>query len=78
MFDSDTEFNAPSRRAIYKRIKELAGEEYSEKDFLKYDKKNLERFAAKTKSLRGSGRPAIVKHNPPHVFNYPSSEIGMH
>ena len=78
MFDSDTEFNAPSRRAIYKRIKELAGEEYSDKDFLKYDKKNLERFAAKTKSLRSSGRPAIVKHNPPHMFNYPSSEIGMH
>ncbi|MBQ8485403.1 MAG: hypothetical protein IJ534_04600 [Bacteroidaceae bacterium] len=78
MFDSDTEFNAPSRRAIYKRIKELAGEEYSDKDFLKYDKKNLERFAAKIKSLRGSGRPAIVKHNPPHIFNYPSSEIGMH
>ena len=78
MFDSDTEFNAPSRRAIYKRIKELIGEKYSDKDFLNYDKKNLERFASQTKSLGGSGQPAIVKHNPPHVYNYPSSEIGMH
>ena len=78
MFDSDTEFNAPSRRAIYKRIKELAGEEYSHVKFLNYDKKNLQRFAAQTKSLRVSGQPAIVKHNPPLMFNYPSTEIGMH
>ena len=78
MFNSDTEFNAPSRRAIYKRIKELIGEKYSDKDFLAYDKKNLERFAAQTKSLKVSGQPTILKNNSPHVFNYPSTEIGMH
>ena len=67
----------PNKNTVYLSAKEYK-EKYSDEDFLKYDKKNLERFTAKTKSLRGSGRPAIVKHNPPHVFNYPSSEIGMH
>jgi hypothetical protein len=34
-------FNAPSRWAIYKRIMEISGEEYSFESFLEYDKKNL-------------------------------------
>ncbi len=34
-------FNARCRELIYKRIKELAGEEYSIEEFLRYDKKNL-------------------------------------
>ncbi len=32
------DFNAPSRWAIYQRIKKLAGEDYSFEDFLAYDK----------------------------------------
>ena len=33
------DFNAPSRWAIYQRIKKLAGEDYSFEDFLDYDKR---------------------------------------
>lgn len=36
-----TKFNAVCRHIIYKRIHELAGEEYSWEAFLEYDKKNL-------------------------------------
>ena len=38
------EFNAPSRRAIYKRMMTLSGLGYSENEFLEYDKLNLEKI----------------------------------
>lgn len=77
------EYNAPSRWAIYKRIKELAGESYTFQDFLAYDKKNLERIA-KDANTRSYVEKSAVNVNtsqlgaPPIIYNYPSSEIGMH
>ena len=47
MMNQDVEFfNAPSRWAIYKRIMELSGEEYSFEAFLEYDAVNRSRAAA--------------------------------
>ena len=39
-------FNAPSRLAIYQRIMELSGEEYSFEKFLEYDAVNRGAVAA--------------------------------
>ena len=76
-------FNAPSRWAIYKHIMELAGESYTFQDFLAYDKKNLERIAnnANTRSyVEKSAANVDVSQlgAPPIIYDYPSSEIGMH
>jgi thiol-disulfide isomerase/thioredoxin len=47
MMNQDVEFfNAPSRWAIYKRIMELSGEEYSFETFLEYDAVNRGKTAA--------------------------------
>ena len=43
-------YNAPSRWAIYQRIKKLAGEDCSFEEFLEYDKKNLAAIAAAASS----------------------------
>ena len=76
-------FNAPSRWAIYKHIMELAGESYTFQDFLAYDKKNLERIAneAQTRNYvekSAANVDASQLGAPPIIYDYPSSEIGMH
>ena len=76
-------FNAPSRWAIYKHIMELAGESYTFQDFLAYDKKNLERIAnnANTRNYvekSAANVDASQLGAPPIIYDYPSSEIGMH
>ena len=50
--DSNGEYNAPSRWAIYQRIKWLSGENCSFEEFLEYDRKNLEAIAASKASSR--------------------------
>lgn len=78
-------FNAPSRRSIYQRIMELAGETYRLEDFLEYDKKNLMEINAEAKRrsmipnrciIRNSGHDELCA--PPRVYHYPSSEIVRH
>ena len=76
-------FNAPSRWVIYQHIMELAGESYTFQDFLAYDKKNLELIAnnANTRSyVEKSAANVDVSQlgAPPIIYDYPSSEIGMH
>ncbi len=66
-------FNAPSRLAIFKRIKQLAGEEYSIDGFITYDEVNRNAFRS------SSGHPATVDRRkmttaPPWIRNHPSSE----
>ena len=81
MSDGYGDFNAPSRWAIYERIKRLAGENYSFESFLEYDKKNLEAIAAKatTRNYVEKLPESKVQRGAPPVFhNYPSSEIGRH
>lgn len=52
MQDYSYEFNAPSRAAIYKRVMELSGEDYSFEKFLEYDAVNRNASnASLTKSL---------------------------
>ena len=46
MYENAEYFNAPSRWAIYKRIMELSGEEYSFETFLEYDAVNRGKAAA--------------------------------
>jgi hypothetical protein len=57
-------FNAPSREAIVKRIKKLAGEPYSFEDFVANDK--MEVIIDYTKSARILGKEQ--KHYPPRVI----------
>ncbi|MDO4184962.1 MAG: M64 family metallopeptidase [Bacteroidales bacterium] len=76
-------FNAPSRWAIYQHIMDLAGESYTFQDFLNYDKKNLERIAneAKTRSYVEKNAENVDVSQlgaPPIIYDYPSSEIGLH
>ena len=76
-------FNAPSRWAIYQHIMDLAGESYTFQDFLNYDKKNLERIAneAKTRNYVEKNAENVDVSQlgaPPIIYDYPSSEIGMH
>lgn len=59
-------FNAPSRWAIYQRIKKLAGEECSFEEFLKYDKNRTVTF---------NERMDIYS---PAICNYPSRNTGKH
>jgi hypothetical protein len=56
MQDYSYEFNAPSRAAIYKRVMELSGEDYSFEKFLEYDAVNRN---ASTGSLTKS--PLLLK-----------------
>ena len=68
-------FNAPSRMAIFKRIKELAGEEFALEEFLAYDEIN--RSAFRSGATRTS-TPAVVDWRrmpaPPVLFDYPSTD----
>ena len=66
-------FNAPSRWAIYQRIKKLAGEECSFEEFLKYDKSRSRNLMASHPAHRDMGR----SKKSPIICNYPSSETGM-
>ncbi|MBQ8008079.1 MAG: hypothetical protein IJ256_00925 [Bacteroidaceae bacterium] len=76
MRDNVGAYNAPSRWAIYQRLMELAGENYSFDSFLQYDKKNLQVI---TRNYVEKLPESKVKHGAPPVFhNYPSSEIGKH
>ena len=64
-------FNAPSRWIIYQRIKQHAGLEYSFRDFLEYDKKNLAEIAqaAQTRNYVEIGEAPfqqIPHHQPLH------------
>ena len=75
------DFNAPSRRAIYQRIMELAGGHYTFDDFLQYDKKNLQQYAASASTRNYVERSAAnvrLLGAPPIFHDYPSSEIGKH
>lgn len=57
-------YNAPSREAIYKRIMELSGEEYSFEKFLEYDKINLQSGQVPTmRSKKGNSTPTSGKEN---------------
>lgn len=85
MWDTSRTFNAPSRWAIYQRIMKLAGEECKFEDFLAYDKKNLENLRrsgtrAKTVPTRHVEEIRGAQHlgAKPIMYNYPSSEVGMH
>lgn len=76
-------FNAPSRWVIYKHIMDLAGESYTFQDFLAYDKKNLERIANEAQTRTYVEKSAAIVDvsqlgAPPIIYDYPSSEIGMH
>lgn len=71
-------FNAPSRWAIYKRIMELAGEEYDFERFLAYDEINRIRMmneASKSCSEQTESDGTNIWNAPPIVFDYPSTEI---
>lgn len=71
-------FNAPSRWAIYKRIMELAGEEYDFERFLVYDEINRIRMmneASKSRSEQIESDGTNIWNAPPIVFDYPSTEI---
>ena len=72
------DFNAPSRWAIYQRIMQLAGEEYSFESFLEYDKKNLAAIVATRNYVEKPTVSKVTHGAPPRIFNYPSSEIGKH
>ena len=63
-------FNAPSRWAIYKRIKKLAGEECSFEDFLAYDKNRKKNLVERQSSHLEDG---MVGKQP--VFNCQTREI---
>ena len=55
-------YNAPSREAIYKRIMELSGEDYSFEKFLEYDKINLQgNTASAVRAQRSSAVGGQVK-----------------
>lgn len=68
-------FNAPSRMAIFKRIKELGGEEFALEEFLAYDEIN--RNASRSGTTRTIS-PAVVDWRrmpaPPVLFDYPSTD----
>lgn len=68
-------FNAPSRMAIFKRIKELAGEEFALEEFLAYDEINRSAFRSGTTR---TSSPAVVDWRrmpaPPVLFDYPSTD----
>ena len=66
-------FNAPSRWAIYQRIKKLAGEECSFEEFLEYDKSRSRNLMESRPAHRNMS--SIKKL--PVICNYPSSEAGM-
>ena len=70
MMNQNTEFfNAPSRWAIYKRIMELSGEEYSFETFLEYDAVNRNPAAASAAAARPPLKAAqnFVPTTPPGV-----------
>ena len=60
-------FNAPSRNAIYKRVMELAGENYSYEKFVEYDAINRSssaRMAYKTACQKAAGKKFVPLHPP--------------
>ena len=67
-------FNAPSRWAIYKRIKKLAGEEYSFEDFLAYDKNRKKNLVERHPYRIDNGK----NEKPPMIIHAPSNEAGIH
>ena len=59
-------FNAPSRWAIYQRIKKLAGEEYSFEDFLAYDKNRTKNLVERRPSRIDNNineKPLLIIHS---------------
>ena len=63
-------FNAPSRWAIYQRIKKLADEEYSFEDFLAYDKNRTKNFVEQRPSRMDNN----INERPPKIIHSSSGE----
>ena len=74
MLNNGYGFNAPSRWAIYQRIKKLAGEEYSFEDFLAYDKNRTKNLVERRPSRIDNN----INENPPMIIHSSSSEITSH
>lgn len=69
-------YNAPSRWAIFERIKQLAGEAYAFADFLAYDAVNRNSFRSENISVGiGVDDQKRTVTSPPVILDYPSSEI---
>lgn len=67
MLSGLSEFNAPSRNAIYKFIMELSGEDYSYEKFTDYDAVNRRSVSAGTRAMAGKdiNRPPLA---PPEII----------
>lgn len=63
-------FNAPSRWAIYQRIKKLAGEEYTFEEFLDYDRNRKANLVERRPDPIDNGiveKPVMIIHDPSGV-----------